>query len=208
MEAKERQLKSTQYNNLKKILEEAIEELKEKEFKTLFEDQEKGWEKKHVKEVQIDTDFEILFPDEYINIVNERLVLYNELSAIKNEFALMEFKKNIEDRFGAIPPEGIELLSTLRLKWLASKMGLERLIIKKNKCVGYFLEDQQSDFYQSPVLNQILLSVQKESSKFSLKEKQTRKGLRLLLCLDQVESIEKLLEQLSSMQVVRVVWDF
>ena len=132
-------------------------------------------------------------------------MLYNELSAVKNEFALMEFKKNIEDRFGAIPPEGIELLSTLRLKWLASKMGLERLIIKKNKFVGYFLEDQQSDFYQSPVFNQILLSVQKESSKFSLKEKQTRKGVRLLLCLDQVESIEKLLEQLSSMQVVRVV---
>ena len=193
------------FETYQKILEEAIEELKEKEFKTLFEDQEKGWEKKHVKEVQIDTDFEILFPDEYINIVNERLVLYKELSDIKNEFALMEFKKNIEDRFGAIPPEGIELLSTLRLKWLASKMGLERLIIKKNKCVGYFLEDQQSDFYQSSVFNQILLSVQKESSKFSLKEKQTRKGLRLLLYLDQVESIEKLLEQLSSLQVVRVV---
>ena len=193
------------FETYQKILEEAIEELKEKEFKTLFEDQEKGWEKKHVKEVQIDTDFEILFPDEYINIVNERLVLYKELSDIKNEFALMEFKKNIEDRFGAIPPEGIELLSTLRLKWLATNMGLERLIIKKNKFVGYFLEDQQSDFYQSPVFNQILLSVQKESSKFSLKEKQTRKGLRLLLCLDQVESIKKLLEQLSSIQVVKVV---
>ena len=160
------------------------------------EKKEKGLEKKYIKEVQIDTDFKILFPDEYINIVNERLVLYNELSAIKDEKALMEFKKNIEDRFGTIPVEGMELLNTLRLKWLASKMGLERLIIKKNKCVGYFLADQQSEFYQGPVFNNILFGIQKESKKFSLEEKQTRNGLRLMLVLEQVYSIEKLLEQL------------
>ena len=117
-------------------------------------------EKNYVKEVQIDTDFEILFPDDYINVVNERLVLYNELSAIKDEETLMQFQNNLEDRFGKIPPEGEELLSTLRLKWLASKMGLERLIIKNKKCVGYFLSDKQSDFYQSPVFNQILVGVQ------------------------------------------------
>ena len=187
------------FETYQKILEEAIEELKENEFKTLFEDQEKPLEKNYVKEVQIDTDFEILFPDDYINVVNERLLLYNELSAIKNEETLMQFKKNLEDRFGKIPPEGVELLSTLRLKWLASKMGLERLIIKNKKCVGYFLSDQQSDFYQSPVFNQILLGVQKQTEKYSMKEKQTRNGLRLILVLDQVHSIEKLLEQLNNL---------
>ena len=187
------------FETYQKILEEAIEELKENEFKTLFEDQEKPLEKNYVKEVQIDTDFEILFPDDYINVVNERLLLYNELSAIKNEETLMQFKKNLEDRFGKIPPEGVELLSTLRLKWLASKMGLERLIIKNKKCVGYFLSDQQSDFYQSPVFNQILLGVQKQTEKYSIKEKQTRNGLRLILVLDQVHSIEKLLEQFNNL---------
>ena len=187
------------FETYQKILEEAIEELKENEFKTLFEDQEKPLEKKYVKEVQIDTDFEILFPDEYINVVNERLVLYNELSAIEDEEALLVFKKNMEDRFGKIPPQGRELLSTLRLKWLASKMGLERLIIKNKKCVGYFLADQQSDFYQNPVFNQILLSVQKKPEQFSIKEKQTRNGLRLLLVLDQIHSVEKLLERLNSL---------
>ena len=81
------------FETYQKILEEAIDELKENEFKTLFEDQDKSLEKNYVKEVQIDTDFEILFPDDYINIVNERLVLYNELSAIKDEEGLIQFQK-------------------------------------------------------------------------------------------------------------------
>jgi transcription-repair coupling factor (superfamily II helicase) len=187
------------FETYQKILEEAIEELKENEFKTLFKDEKKSKEKNYVKEVQIDTDFEILFPDEYINVVNERLILYNELSAIKDEEALKGFKKNLEDRFGKIPPEGEELLSTLRLKWLASKMGLERLIFKNKKCVGYFLSDQQSDFYQSPLFNQILLGVQKQPKKYSMKEKQTRNGLRLLLVLDQVHTVENLLDQLNNL---------
>ncbi|MGA0374244.1 MAG: transcription-repair coupling factor [Flavobacteriaceae bacterium] len=185
------------FETYQKILEEAIGELKENEFKALFEDQDKSLEKNYIKEVQIDTDFEILFPDEYINVVSERLALYNELSDIKNEEALIQFKKNMEDRFGKIPSEGEELLNTIRLKWLASKMGLEKLIIKNKKCLGYFLSDQQSDFYQSSVFNQILIGIQKQPKKYSIKEKQTRSGLRLLLVLDHVLSIEKLMEQLN-----------
>ena len=187
------------FETYQKILEEAIDELKENEFKTLFEDQDKSLEKNYVKEVQIDTDFEILFPDDYINIVNERLVLYNELSAIKDEEGLIKFQKNLEDRFGKIPAEGEELLSTLRLKWLASKMGLERLIIKNKKCVGYFLSNQQSDFYQSPVFNKILFGIQKDPNKYSIKEKETRNGLRLLIVLDKVYSVEELLLRLKDL---------
>ena len=187
------------FETYQKILEEAIDELKENEFKNLFEDQDKSLEKNYVKEVQIDTDFEILFPDDYINIVNERLVLYNELSAIKDEEGLIQFQKNLEDRFGKIPAEGEELLSTLRLKWLASKMGLERLIIKNKKCVGYFLSNQQSDFYQSPVFNKILFGIQKDPKKYSIKEKETRNGLRLLIVLDKVYSVEELLVRLKDL---------
>jgi transcription-repair coupling factor (superfamily II helicase) len=188
------------FETYQKILEEAIEELKENEFKTLFENENRSTQKNYVKEVQVDTDFEILFPDEYINIVNERLLLYNELSAIKDEPQLMKFKKNIEDRFGEIPPPGQELLGTLRLKWLASKMGLERLIIKNKKCVGYLLADQQSPFYQSAIFNQILLSVQNQPDQFSIREKETRNGLRLLLVVNQAQSIKNLLDQLQKLQ--------
>lgn len=187
------------FETYQKILEEAIEELKEKEFKDLFQDQNVDSTKIYVKEVQVDTDFEILFPDDYINVVNERLTLYNELSAIKEEQLLIDFKKNLEDRFGKIPTQGEELLNTLRLKWLSAKIGLERLIIKNKKCVGYFLSDQESGFYQSSIFNQILQSVQKKDQRIILKEKQTRNGLRLLLVIDGIHSIKELLDRLGSM---------
>ena len=186
------------FDTYQKILEEAIDELKENEFKDLFPADGEGKEKTYVREVQIDTDIEILFPDEYINIVSERLMLYNELSKIKEEEKLKEFEKNLEDRFGEIPPQGIELLNTLRLKWLASKFGLERLIIKQNKCIGYFISDQQSDFFQTPVFGLILNAVQSDSQSMSIKEKQTRNGLRLLFVLENVYSIEKLHQKLEA----------
>ena len=115
------------FETYQKILEEAIEELKENEFRPLFNEKEPG-EKDYIREVQIDTDMELLFPDEYISIVSERLALYNELSSIKNEEKLEVFKKNIEDRFGKIPNQGLELLNTLKVKWIASQLGLKRLI--------------------------------------------------------------------------------
>ena len=79
-------------------------------------------------------------------------------------------------------------------------MGLERLIIKNKKCVGYFLADQQSSFYQSAIFNQILLSVQNQPDQFSIKEKETRNGLRLLLVVNQAQSIKNLLDQLQKLQ--------
>ena len=189
------------FDTYQKILEEAIDELKENEFKDLFPADEAGKEKTYVREVQIDTDIEILFPDEYINIVSERLTLYNELSKIKEEEKLKEFEKNLEDRFGEIPPQGIELLNTLRLKWLASKFGLERLIIKQNKCIGYFITDQQSDFFQTPIFGHILNAVQSDPQSMSIKEKQTRNGLRLLFVVENVYSIEKLHQKLEAILI-------
>ena len=186
------------FDTYQKILEEAIDELKENEFKDLFPADEDSKQKTYVREVQIDTDIEILFPDEYINIVSERLTLYNELSKIKEEQKLKEFEKNLEDRFGKIPPQGIELLNTLRLKWLATKFGLERVIIKRKKCIGYFISDQQSDFFQTPVFSQILNAVQSDNQSMSIKEKQTRNGLRLLFIVENVYSIEKLYQKLEA----------
>ncbi len=186
------------FETYQKILEETIDELKENEFKMLFDEDEKTEQKAYIKEVQIDTDIELLFPDEYISVVSERLTLYNELSTIKNEEKLDEFRKNVEDRFGKIPPQGVELLNTLRLKWIASQLGLERLIIKNKKCVGYFLSDQQNTFFQSDVFNLILSTVQNQPESFNIKEKQTRKGLRLLLTIDKVYSIEALHQSLKT----------
>ena len=184
------------FETYQKILEEAIDELKENEFKILFDEKETTNKINYIKEVQIDTDIELLLPDDYINVVSERLTLYNELSTIKDEEKLDEFKKNMEDRFGKIPPQGLELLNTIRLKWIASQLGLERLIIKNKRCLAYFLSDQQSEFFKSKVFNQILLAVQNNSQSFKIKEKQTRKGLRLILSIDYVSSIKALHQRL------------
>src|SRR5690606_40556525 len=141
-----------------KILSEAIEELKEKEFKDLYEDTssesilsgaEGRGDRKFVKEMTIDTDFELLFPDDYVNNITERLNLYTKLNELKTEAELQKFEKELLDRFGEMPKQAEDLLNSVRIKWIAISIGLERLVMKQKKMVGYFVADQQSAFYQS-----------------------------------------------------------
>ncbi len=182
------------FETYQKILAEAIEELKEKEFKDLYADTAAPIsERVFVKEVVIDTDFELLFPDDYVNNITERLNLYTVLNGIKDEAGLLKFQKELEDRFGALPEEVIDLLNSVRIKWIAIKMGLERVIMKQGRFVGYFISDQQSDFYQSPGFSNVLQFMQTNTPRIKMKEKQTRNGLRLLLNIDKVKSVRDVL---------------
>ncbi|WP_046757746.1 transcription-repair coupling factor [Kordia jejudonensis] len=184
------------FETYQKILNETIEELKENEFKDLYETQESTEEKVFLKETQIDTDFELLFPDAYINTVTERLALYNKLSTLKTEEELQTFESELVDRFGPLPKPAIALLDSVRMKWMATKLGLEKIILKKGKLVGYFISDQQSSFYQSPTFTRVLQFVQQNPSICTMKEKQTRNGLRLLLTFDRITSVKKALNVL------------
>ncbi|UNY99444.1 transcription-repair coupling factor [Zhouia spongiae] len=191
------------FDTYQKILNEAIEELKENEFKELYpEDKE---DKEYVKEIQIDTDFELLFPDDYINSITERLHLYNELSNIDTEEKLNVYQSRLEDRFGPLPEEAVDLLNSVRIKWLASKMGLERVVMKQGKMIGYFISDQQSAFYQSKAFRHVLQFVQLHPGLCKMKEKETRKGLRLLLTFDHVKSVDKALSMLSKFMAQKEV---
>ena len=183
------------FETYQKILAEAIEELKEKEFKDLYAGTELE-PKVFLKETTIDTDFELLFPDDYVNSITERLSLYNKLSALKTEAELEIFEKDLIDRFGALPVQVHALLDSVRIKWMALSMGLERVIMKKNRFVGYFISDQQSSFYQSDAFSTVLQFVQQHPERVKMKEKQTRNGLRLLLTMEQISSVAKALEQL------------
>ncbi len=136
------------YETYQKILEEAIQELKEKEFKDLFKG-ELEKERKYVRDVTIETDIEMLIPDQYISNIQERLNLYTELDNLKTEEELLEFEKNLEDRFGAIPPQVKELFDGLRLRWVCKSMGFERLILKSRKLRCFFISDPQSPFYET-----------------------------------------------------------
>ena len=153
--------------------------------------------KEYVKDLQIDTDFELLFPDEYINSVTERLNLYNELSNIKDEETLLKYEQKLIDRFGALPKEAIALLNSIRIKWKATQIGIEKLVLKQGKMVGYFVSDQQSDYYQSTRFMKMLQFVQQNGNICKMKEKETKNGLRLLLTFENVKSINKALEMIN-----------
>ncbi|MEO0507731.1 MAG: transcription-repair coupling factor [Bacteroidota bacterium] len=190
------------FETYQKILSEAIDELKENEFKELYDEVEGAdREKVYVKDTQLDTDFELLFPDAYINNITERLNLYTQLNTVQDEEGLLEFETKLIDRFGALPSQAKDLLNSVRIKWLANAIGLEKVILKKGKLLGYFIADQQSDFYQSPAFTHVLRYVQSHPSLCQLKEKQTRNGLRLLLVFDGIQKVDTALTRLQPMTV-------
>jgi len=180
------------FDTYQKILNEAIEELKDNEFKELYK--EEGKARDYVKEVTIDSDFELLFPDDYVNNIAERLNLYTQLNNLKTEEELGVFEQQLIDRFGELPTQAADLLNSVRIKWIATKLGFEKVIMKQGKFVGYFISDQQSDFYKSLGFTKVLRFVQLHTKLCKMKEKQTRKGLRLLLTFENINSIEKALK--------------
>jgi transcription-repair coupling factor (superfamily II helicase) len=188
------------FETYQKILAEAIDELKEKEFKHLYTGTEHK-KRSFLKETIIDSDFELLFPDDYVNNITERLNLYTKLNEIKDETVLQKFEKELIDRFGELPAQVVDLLNSVRIKWIALSMGLERVVMKKGRFVGYFISDQQSSFYQSDTFGKVLQYVQSHSSSIKMKEKQTRKGLKLLLTIENINLIENALISLRQFSI-------
>ena len=182
------------FDTYQKILNEAIEELKENEFKDLYDEPEE--KKQYVKDITIDTDFELLFPDDYVNSITERLNLYTTLNNLKTEDELTTFENQLIDRFGELPTQVVDLLNSVRIKWIATKIGVEKVIMKKGKLIGYFINDQKSGFYQSNYFTKVLQYVQTHPQTCKMKEKQTRNGLRLLLTFDNIKTVEKALQVL------------
>lgn len=192
------------FDTYQKILNEAIEELKENEFRDLYQEQEKE-DKEYVKDTQIDTDFELLFPDDYINNISERLNLYTQLNNLKTEEELQKFEAELVDRFGELPTQAEDLLNSVRIKWIASKIGVEKIIMKQGRLIGYFIADQQSRFYQSKAFTRVLQYVQTHPQSCTMKEKKTRGGLRLLLTFEKVTSVDRALKVLQPLDVKATV---
>jgi len=183
------------YETYQRILNEAMLELKETEFKDVFED-EKAKEEEEIKrfitDCQIDTDLEILFPDSYIESISERIRLYRELDNIQTEEDIETFAVQIKDRFGEIPEASIELLNVVRLRWYALDLGIEKLILKSQKMVLYFVNDHQSAYYQSPQFSKVLSFVQNQAIPCKMKEAKHR----LSLSFENIKSIKHATEVL------------
>ncbi|MFD0834610.1 transcription-repair coupling factor [Mariniflexile aquimaris] len=182
------------FETYQKILNEAIEELKENEFKDLYNEKEE--DKVYVKDVTIDSDFELLFPDDYVNNIAERLSLYTKLNELKTESELQKFESELIDRFGELPKQVSDLLNSVQIKWMATKAGFEKIVMKQGKLIGYFVNDQQSSFYQSKNFTKVLQFIQSNPNACKMKEKQTRNGLRLLLTFEHVKSVKQALKVL------------
>src|SRR5690606_12382544 len=127
------------YETYQKILNEAVKELKVEEFSELFpetvenkEHPEEVKTKQFVEDVTVETDLEIMFPDDYVSNIPERIRLYKELNEIRNEEGLKAYESHLTDRFGPPPKPARALLELVRLKWAASKAGIEKVILKNN----------------------------------------------------------------------------
>ena len=173
-----------------RILAEAVKELKESEFKDIYV--KNTSDSFLVDECQIDTDMEILIPDHYVNSISERLQLYKDLNTIENEDKLNIFVEQITDRFGKIPPEVEKLLHTIRLRWIAKDLGFEKIILKANKMIAYFVADPNSAFFQSEQFGLILKFIQLNPKACQMKEKNNK----LSLIFEKINTVEMALIQL------------
>ncbi len=194
------------FDTYMKILNEAMEELKEEDWykdavgeegsldKTIFSRQ-------FVKETVIETDLQLLIPEVYVSSLTERLLLYRELDNITKEEDLTAFENNMRDRFGPVPNEAIELISLVRMRWQAMKLGFEKLTLKNSKLLTYFLSKQDSDYFNSPMFKAALLFAQKHPQRCKLKEQNNR----LWLTVEDVDSIKKSATVLSQIEDLIVV---
>jgi transcription-repair coupling factor (superfamily II helicase) len=180
------------FDTYQKILDEAILELKENEFKSVFSEELK--EREFVKECILETDLSLVIPDDYVNDINERLTLYKRLDTLTFHEAISTFSKELKDRFGEIPSQTKELINTLNLREKAKKIGFEKLVIKQNKLVGKFTTSHPT-YFESTSFTKVLNFVQKHKKGVQLKEK----NKVLILKLENIGTIQEANERLQQL---------
>jgi transcription-repair coupling factor (superfamily II helicase) len=181
------------FETYQRILNEALLELRESEFSEQSAEEKKisipakpGSEKQYVSDFQIDTDLEIMFPDEYISNISERIRLYKELNEISSDEELILFENKLIDRFGNIPPPAEALLDIVRIKWIAVKLGIEKILLKNNLLIANFISDHNSQFYHSALFVSIMNYVNRKQNRMNMKQKATK----LSLTISDVKSVK------------------
>lgn len=177
-----------------KILDEAIKELKRKEFRDLFKE-EIAQQDDYVSDCSIETDLEILIPDTYVESIAERLTLYARLDACKDESELNAFHNELTDRFGPIPAPVEDLFTTVRTRKIAVDLGFEKLLLRNNTLKCYFVPNPDSPYFQSETFNHILIFLQTETNKGKLKQV----GKNGILIVEQMESMQEIYSYLLKM---------
>jgi transcription-repair coupling factor (superfamily II helicase) len=174
------------FETYQRILNEAMLELRENEPEDKSTEVRKesvsgvaATEKTYVSDFQVDTDLEIMFPDEYISSISERIRQYKELNEIENEVTLHSFEKKLEDRFGPIPLPARALLDIVMVKWIAVKLGMEKVLLKNNLLIANFISDPNSPFYRSQAFVSIMNYVNSHQKQMSVRQKETKLSLTI-----------------------------
>jgi transcription-repair coupling factor (superfamily II helicase) len=185
------------FDTYHKILDDAIQELKETDFKELFAVELAERAKLIVQDCIIETDLEILIPETYVNNTSERLQLYARLDNIKNEDQLATFVTELRDRFGELPESVQELINSVRLRWLGEQVGFEKLSLKGGKMRGYFVSNNDA-YFNSPMFSNVLKYVQAHPRNCKLREQAGKP----LLIVEPVEHVNRAIELLRHMSLL------
>lgn len=178
-----------------KILDEAIRELKRSEFKELFK-AEIQQQDDFVTDCSIDTDLEILIPDDFVESITERLSLYSRLDNCETENDLQDFHKELTDRFGPVPPQVEDLFTTVRCRKIAVELGFEKMLLKNEVLKCFFVSNPDSPYFQSEIFNGILMFLQTSTNKAKLKQV----GKNGILVVESIKSMNGLFTFLDKMK--------
>jgi transcription-repair coupling factor (superfamily II helicase) len=181
------------FETYQKIMQEALEELQnDEEFEDLFENEEDRKKLfKSTKEVNIDTDLELMLPDFYVQSIEERLSLYQKLAEIQSKEELQKLENELVDRFGNLPSEAKNLLKSVELKWIAAEIGFDKIVVKNGIFLGYFPSNPQDKFYQSDQFRNIISYLNKNPKEATLKEKSSKEGNQLMMRKENVQNVDE-----------------
>jgi transcription-repair coupling factor (superfamily II helicase) len=176
------------YDMYHKILDEAVQELKENEFKALFEADLTEVAETLKVDCQIETDLRVLIPDTYVQSISERLALYTRLDEIDHEEELQKFIQEIEDRFGKLPQEVSDMIELVKCRWKAQVLGIEKILLKNNILKLHFVSSETYQKHASSIVLKVINFVNTRKGQCQLREKANK----LILQVDRISSIEEL----------------
>lgn len=186
------------FETYQKILNEAIQELKDEEFADLYaDDQQRTRDGGHsyVSDCTVESDLEMMFPDSYVPGASERMSLYREMDGLETEDEINAFEQRLKDRFGPIPTVAADLIEVIRLRRIAKTLGMEKVILKNHQLIGYFVSNPLSSFYQSSTFDNILAYLAKSFKNSRLREQNGKRSL----VIENIENISQALGQLKIM---------
>lgn len=171
------------YETYQKILTEAVTELKNDEFASLYtEEQQATGEEKisgedFVSDCTVESDLELLFPDQYVPSSSERMLLYRELDSLELDKDVDEYRKRLEDRFGKLPPESEELLKVVGLRRLGKRLGAEKIVLKAGRMALFFVSNPDSPYYQSEAFGKVIAYMGRNPRICNLREQNGKRSL-------------------------------